>query len=55
MAKKKIKDLTLGECIKFCQIYGCKECPLHHRTEFNILDCPIYEIAYLEREVEVDE
>ena len=58
--KKKIKDLTLNECKKFCENYdkeGCKKCPL-----YNIV-CADFEIYYtrmcidddLEREIEIDE
>ena len=50
--KKKIKDLTLEECMKICnkQKLNCNKCPLNC-CWFGIKQCP----AFLETEVEVDE
>jgi len=52
--KKKIKDLTITECLKICEKYhGCEDCPLEKalcEDRFSWADD-----EELEKEVEVDE
>jgi hypothetical protein len=57
--KKKIKDLTLGEAKKICNMQErsnkfCEGCPLR-KPYAKIRKCPIYYDEVLEMEVEVDE
>ena len=54
MAKKKIKDLTLGEYFKIqnkcCEYYHCEGCPLKE------IPCSIHELEFCqEEEVEVEQ
>lgn len=61
--KKKIKDLTIEECQKFCEKrMGCdKKCPMFFEIGKSGNYCPFVAVDgkvkdfYLEREIEVDE
>ena len=53
--KKKIKDLTLGECKKICLNNNCWSCPLVACVHHNISCFHTRDMKDLEKEVEVDE
>ena len=58
--KKKLKDLTFGECMKICKNRrNCYECPLFCNNDFRyncyLLQFPNFNSLELETEVEVDE
>jgi len=47
--KKKIKDLTLVEAMKICDISLCKNCPLHRQSKVKSYDtCPKFPSDFTE-------
>ena len=56
--KKKIKDLTLDECVKICSVReDCQDCPLLSRDTcvINDMNYLAMKISQLEKEIEVDD
>ena len=64
MAKKKIKDLTLKECLQICKKNSCSNCPLKAKKKYKNdcfyaktkykLDIPLNHY-WENKEVEVDD
>ena len=58
--KKKIRDLTIEECKKFCEDKDCSKCPfvyvICNPTSYNswIYHQELYSDGFLDQEVEVE-